>query len=447
MRAELAKELVDGAPCPVCGSLDHPELCELPTDWVSREAGRRRLRGRRDRRGEGGRAGREVVVVDTVIGDLVKRLAERGLPGSPRRRCRPRRPESGRPPDADAALAPPLEAETTSPRSGSGRRGACRAHSGRRSNWRPRRRHRRRQRQAGGADRAAHRRAGRGGRRRGRAGPRAPGQDPRPARRRPRPGRRPPEPPACSPSRSPRPPTRRRRPRAPPPRHKRRPNARSASRTGAGFGVDSGAVPAARAAFKDAALAPRRRRPHPPARGRSRSGRHAARRPRLAVELDPPAPVAETTAAAGQAQRAHDAANSAHGTASHTAEQLAVLKPLLEDALAALEPLRERAEEVEPAGRPGRGARRQPVQDDPDQLRPGRPPRRGGQGRQRAAAHDDLGPVLPGAHRRAPRAARSPGSGCWPATRGPASTATRARCPAARRSSPASRSRSASPTW
>ena len=68
--------------------------------------------------------------------------------------------------------------------------------------------------------------------------------------------------------------------------------------------------------------------------------------PALAVELDPPAPVAETTEAAGQAQRAHDAANSAHGTASHTAVQLAALKPQLEDALAALEPLRERAEEA-----------------------------------------------------------------------------------------------------
>jgi exonuclease SbcC len=37
MRAELAATLVDGAPCPVCGSLDHPELCELGAEQVTRE--------------------------------------------------------------------------------------------------------------------------------------------------------------------------------------------------------------------------------------------------------------------------------------------------------------------------------------------------------------------------------------------------------------------------
>ena len=37
MRAELAATLVDGAPCPVCGSLDHPELCELRGERVTRD--------------------------------------------------------------------------------------------------------------------------------------------------------------------------------------------------------------------------------------------------------------------------------------------------------------------------------------------------------------------------------------------------------------------------
>ena len=37
MRAELAATLVDGAPCPVCGSLDHPELCEIRGERVTRE--------------------------------------------------------------------------------------------------------------------------------------------------------------------------------------------------------------------------------------------------------------------------------------------------------------------------------------------------------------------------------------------------------------------------
>jgi exonuclease SbcC len=37
MRAELAAALVDRTPCPVCGSLDHPELCELQGERVTRE--------------------------------------------------------------------------------------------------------------------------------------------------------------------------------------------------------------------------------------------------------------------------------------------------------------------------------------------------------------------------------------------------------------------------
>jgi len=37
MRAELAATLVDGAPCPVCGSVEHPELCELRGERVTRE--------------------------------------------------------------------------------------------------------------------------------------------------------------------------------------------------------------------------------------------------------------------------------------------------------------------------------------------------------------------------------------------------------------------------
>ena len=37
MRAELAAALVNGTPCPVCGSLDHPELCEIQGERVTRE--------------------------------------------------------------------------------------------------------------------------------------------------------------------------------------------------------------------------------------------------------------------------------------------------------------------------------------------------------------------------------------------------------------------------
>jgi len=103
---------------------------------------------------------------------------------------------------------------------------------------------------------------------------------------------------------------------------------------------------AARAAFKDAVW----RRD-----ATDRIARHEAEAeavctlladPALDVALDPPAPVAETTEAATQTQQDHDAANSVHGTASHTAGQLALLRPQLEDALATLEPLRKRAEEA-----------------------------------------------------------------------------------------------------
>ena len=50
------------------------------------------------------------------------------------------------------------------------------------------------------------------------------------------------------------------------------------------------------------------------------------------------------------------------------------------------------------------------------------------------------------AHTDSGKGARRPASGCWPATRGPGRTGTPRRCRAARRSWPASRSRSASPT-
>ena len=108
----------------------------------------------------------------------------------------------------------------------------------------------------------------------------------------------------------------------------------------------AGAVAAARAAARDASW---RRDAAKRIAGHDTEARAVAALladPDLAVELDPPAPVEQATAKAAEAQREHDAANSAHGEAKHTAEQLAVLKPRLEDALATLQPLRARAEEV-----------------------------------------------------------------------------------------------------
>jgi DNA repair protein SbcC/Rad50 len=68
--------------------------------------------------------------------------------------------------------------------------------------------------------------------------------------------------------------------------------------------------------------------------------------PDLGVELDPPAPVADTTDAAEAAQRAHDAAVDAHGQARSRADQLTELVPRLDAALDALRPLRERCDQI-----------------------------------------------------------------------------------------------------
>jgi len=68
--------------------------------------------------------------------------------------------------------------------------------------------------------------------------------------------------------------------------------------------------------------------------------------PDLAVPLDPPAPVTEAAGAVGAAQRALDEANEASGTARHRAEQLARLRPGLDEALGALRPLTDDADRI-----------------------------------------------------------------------------------------------------
>jgi exonuclease SbcC len=116
----------------------------------------------------------------------------------------------------------------------------------------------------------------------------------------------------------------------------------------AGFAAPPGAaaVAAARAAFRDAAWR---------TGAAARVGRHETETaavaaqladPDLAVELDPPAPVAETAAAAAAARQAHDVANGGYATAKRTADQLAGLAPRLAALLADLAPLRERADQI-----------------------------------------------------------------------------------------------------
>ena len=105
-------------------------------------------------------------------------------------------------------------------------------------------------------------------------------------------------------------------------------------------------VAAARAAFRD-----------PGWRGDAtgRVGRHETETatiaaqladPELAVDLEPPAPVAETAGAAAAARQAHDAANGVHANAKRTADQLALLAPKLTGLLTALAPLTERADQI-----------------------------------------------------------------------------------------------------
>ena len=79
MRAELAATLVDGAPCPVCGSLDHPELCELRGERVTREqeeaADARAIQASERAETIGARLG----AADVRVTDLSSRLEEAGF--------------------------------------------------------------------------------------------------------------------------------------------------------------------------------------------------------------------------------------------------------------------------------------------------------------------------------------------------------------------------------
>jgi DNA repair protein SbcC/Rad50 len=79
MRAELAATLVDGAPCPVCGALDHPELCELRGERVTREqeeAADAEAAAAADRAET---AGAKLAAADILITDLSDRLAGAGF--------------------------------------------------------------------------------------------------------------------------------------------------------------------------------------------------------------------------------------------------------------------------------------------------------------------------------------------------------------------------------
>ena len=99
MRAELAATLVDGAPCPVCGSLDHPELCELRGDRVTREQEEAADADAAVAADQAEMVGAKLAAADILVKDLTGRLktpASTSPPTWPD--CRSQRPTWPRPP-------------------------------------------------------------------------------------------------------------------------------------------------------------------------------------------------------------------------------------------------------------------------------------------------------------------------------------------------------------
>ena len=79
MRAELATTLVDGAPCPVCGSLDHPELCELRGERVTREQEEAADAEAAQASDRAEMVGAKLAAADVLVNNLSGRLADAGF--------------------------------------------------------------------------------------------------------------------------------------------------------------------------------------------------------------------------------------------------------------------------------------------------------------------------------------------------------------------------------
>jgi DNA repair protein SbcC/Rad50 len=79
MSAELAAKLFDGFPCPVCGSLDHPDPKEPTFEPVTREQEDAANAAADKAAGAADKAGQQVAAADAVIADLTQRLAGAGF--------------------------------------------------------------------------------------------------------------------------------------------------------------------------------------------------------------------------------------------------------------------------------------------------------------------------------------------------------------------------------
>jgi DNA repair protein SbcC/Rad50 len=79
MRAELAATLVDGTPCPVCGSLDHPELCELRGERVTREQEEAADAAASAAADRAEMIGAKLAAADILVADLTTRLEGAGF--------------------------------------------------------------------------------------------------------------------------------------------------------------------------------------------------------------------------------------------------------------------------------------------------------------------------------------------------------------------------------